>query len=136
MRQLCCLCWQKINIKRYGGSPAAFVLRGCSSFPNRLDAGGAIQCTDSGRENALRQSCRLRWQKINIKQYGWKLYRFAFRGCSSFPDGFARLELSALAERFDAQIRVEKTVYLCLRESCIDTFHVIPFDYTRNLLAK
>ena len=41
-----------------------------------------------------------------------------------------------LAERFDAQIRVEKTVYLCLRESCIDTFHVIPFDYTRNLLAK
>ena len=56
--------------------------------------------------------------------------------CSSFPDGFARLELSALAERFDAQIRVEKTVYLCLRESCIDTFHVIPFDYTRNLLAK
>lgn len=28
--------------------------------------------------------------------------------CSSFPDGFARLELSALAERFNVQIRVEK----------------------------
>ena len=41
-----------------------------------------------------------------------------------------------LAERFNVQIRVEKTVYLCLRESCIDTFHVTPFDYTRNLLAK
>ena len=39
----------------------------------------------------------------------WKPYRFVFRGCSSFPDRFARLELSALAERFDAQIRVEKT---------------------------
>ena len=97
MRQLCCLCWQKINIKRYGGSPAALFCVRCSSFPNRLDAGGAIRCTDSGRENAMWQSCRLRWQKINIKRYGWKLYRFAFRGCSSFPDGFARLELSALA---------------------------------------
>ena len=32
--------------------------------------GGAIRCTDSGRENALRQSCRLRWEKINIKRYG------------------------------------------------------------------
>ena len=29
--------------------------------------------------------------------------------CSSFPDGFVRLELSALAERFNVQIRVEKT---------------------------
>ena len=55
------------------------------------------------------QPCCLRWQKINIKRYGWKLYRFAFREYSSFPDGFARLELSALAEQFDAQIRVEKT---------------------------
>ena len=85
MWQSCRLRWEKINVKRYGWKLYRFAFRGCSSFPNRLDAGGAIQCTDSGRENALRQSCRLRWQKINIKQYGWKLYRFAFRGCSSLP---------------------------------------------------
>jgi hypothetical protein len=43
---------------------------------NRFDTGEIIPCTDLSRENAMRQLCRLRWQKINIKRYGWKLYRF------------------------------------------------------------
>ena len=49
--------------------PLLFCMR-CSSFPDRLDAGEIIRCTDSSRENALWQPCRLRWKKINIKRYG------------------------------------------------------------------
>ena len=40
--------------------------------------GGAIRRTDSSRENAMWQPCRLRWEKINIKRYGWKPCRFCF----------------------------------------------------------
>ena len=118
LRQPCRLRWEKINVKRYGGSPTALLFVDVAAFRIELHGGDylpcictgrAIWCTNSSRENALWQSCRLRWEKINIKRYGWKRCRFAFRGCSSFPDRFARLELSALAERFDAQIRVEKT---------------------------
>ena len=78
----------------------------------------------------MRQSCRLRWEKINIKRYGGS------PAALFFVDAVASRIGLTLAERFNVQIRVEKTVYLCLRESCIDTFHVTPFDYTRNLLAK
>ena len=58
--------------------PLLFCVR-CSSFPNRLDAGGAIRCTDSSRENALRQSCRLLWEKINVKRYGGSPAAFVLR---------------------------------------------------------
>ena len=39
--------------------------------------------------------------------------------CSSFPDGFARLELSALAEQFDAQIRVNPCRFCFALDDCM-----------------
>ena len=82
--------------------PLLFCVR-CSSFPDRLDTGEIIQCTDSGRENAMWQPCCLLWEKINVKRYGGSPAVLFFVDAAAFRIGLT------LAERFDAQIRVEKT---------------------------
>ena len=101
-----------------GGSPAALLFVDVAAFWIELHAGdyfscvrigGAIRCTDSSRENALWQSCRLRWQKINIKRYGGSPTALFFVDAAAFRIGLHDGNQSTLAERFDAQIRVEKT---------------------------
>ena len=102
--------------------PYRFAFRRCSSFSDRIawwesiHTGGAIRCTDSSRKNAMWQPCRLRWEKINVKRYGWKLYRFVFRGCSSFPDRIAWWKSFTLC----TTNRVEKIMHCVGKKEIMD----------------
>ena len=79
-----------------GGSPAALFFVAAAAFRIELHdgnylpcvrIGGAIRRTDSSRENAMWQPCRLRWEKINVKRYGGSPTALFFVDAAAFRMG-------------------------------------------------